>query len=70
MRRSARALSGPYTCCVADSDSACQIPLPSNANALHIWSQSVPESEVYHVRLYCQNGYTPLRRSCVSLSML
>ena len=50
-RRSARALRGPYTCCVADRDRACQIPLPSNANALHVWSQSVPESAVSHVYL-------------------
>ena len=33
-RRSARARTGPYTCCAADTDSACQIPLPSSANAL------------------------------------
>lgn len=33
---SARARSGPYTCCVADRDSACQIPRPSSAKALHI----------------------------------
>ena len=34
-RMSARARSGPYTCCVADRDSACQMPRPSSAKALH-----------------------------------
>ena len=32
---SARARSGPYTCCVADRESACQMPRPSSAKALH-----------------------------------
>ena len=33
-RRSARARRGPHTCCAALSDSACQMPRPSSANAL------------------------------------